>query len=433
MRKKAKPEPTEELPLDKVTDTPSDEAAEEPAGEDETTDDELTDALTAVLDAVEVETEAEAEVEAEAEIADVEMDALPLFVKRKKWWQTTLAIIGAALVALCVVAYVAVVYTDAANARYVPVGVYVQSADLSGMNAAQVHEELNDHLQRLAALPLELLVVNETERVTLGDVASFDAGLIADEALAVRAQTAFVKRFRHDWLKEKLPTEITLHHAIDKDTVTSYVEDLADRANRKPKNAKLVFVEAEYIMAIKPDKAGISIDTTTTIDLIVAQAGEAIKAGRAGSVTVPYLQPKAKITAKSLSKKTALIVSLTKRRIFLFKGDKLVKTYPCAIGTPAHPTPRGDFIIEAKRYMPTWSNPGSGWAKDMPATIAPGPSNPLGLRALNLNYPGIRIHGTTNIGSIGSAASHGCMRVPNSLIVDLYPRVEVNDPVYIRF
>jgi lipoprotein-anchoring transpeptidase ErfK/SrfK len=67
----------------------------------------------------------------------------------------------------------------------------------------------------------------------------------------------------------------------------------------------------------------------------------------------------------------------------------------------------------------------------MPATIGPGPNNPLGTRALNLNASGIRIHGTTANSSIGTAASHGCMRMHRWDIEDLYDRVEVGTPVLI--
>ena len=79
--------------------------------------------------------------------------------------------------------------------------------------------------------------------------------------------------------------------------------------------------------------------------------------------------------------------------------------------------------------MPRWVNPGSVWAKDMPKVIPPGFSNPLGVRALALNATAILIHGTSNYGSIGSAASHGCIRMRNSDIVNFFPLIGVGVPV----
>jgi lipoprotein-anchoring transpeptidase ErfK/SrfK len=73
----------------------------------------------------------------------------------------------------------------------------------------------------------------------------------------------------------------------------------------------------------------------------------------------------------------------------------------------------------------------------MPATIGPGASNPLGLRAMNLNNAkgkdtGYRIHGTSKLGSIGTAASHGCIRVANKNIVKLYKKVPTGTPVVVQ-
>ena len=69
----------------------------------------------------------------------------------------------------------------------------------------------------------------------------------------------------------------------------------------------------------------------------------------------------------------------------------------------------------------------------MEETIAPGPSNPLGVRALAVSCGGgIFLHGTTNTGGLGSPGSHGCVRLSNSNIVELYDRVSVGIPIIIR-
>jgi L,D-transpeptidase ErfK/SrfK len=67
----------------------------------------------------------------------------------------------------------------------------------------------------------------------------------------------------------------------------------------------------------------------------------------------------------------------------------------------------------------------------MPETIPPGPGNPLGTRALNLNASGIRIHGTANVNSIGTAASHGCVRMVQRDVEELYDLVDVGTPVFV--
>jgi L,D-transpeptidase ErfK/SrfK len=110
----------------------------------------------------------------------------------------------------------------------------------------------------------------------------------------------------------------------------------------------------------------------------------------------------------------------------------LAKTYAVATGTPQYPTPKGNFQIVLKRFRPTWVNPDpSGWGKSLPKSIPPGPSNPLGTRAMNLNSPGIRIHGTTNIRSLGTAASHGCIRMAMPDVEELFEKVDSGTPVII--
>jgi lipoprotein-anchoring transpeptidase ErfK/SrfK len=266
--------------------------------------------------------------------------------------------------------------------------------------------------------------------VDLGEVAHFDHKRIVNEIMEVRGRENFLIRARHDWLGEEIQREVELYHAIDETAISTYVKDLAKSYDSKPKNAKRSV--KGYDIVIKADVSGRKIEIKQTEERMMSCAQTAAETGKTSSVIVPYKELKAKTTAAKLAKKTGLVVSLSKRRIYLYKGDKLVKSYPCAIGTPSHPTPKGDFKIVAKRSAPTWTNPGSAWASSMPDSIPPGPSNPLGLRALNLNAPGIRIHGTTNIGSLGTPASHGCMRVANAQIVDLFSRVSTGDPVYVK-
>jgi lipoprotein-anchoring transpeptidase ErfK/SrfK len=80
---------------------------------------------------------------------------------------------------------------------------------------------------------------------------------------------------------------------------------------------------------------------------------------------------------------------------------------------------------------PTWYNRGSTWAENMPASIGPGPNNPLGTRAMTINGGGVLIHGTHDTGSIGSSASHGCVRMSIPDVEALFNQCNVGMPVYI--
>jgi hypothetical protein len=105
-----------------------------------------------------------------------------------------------------------------------------------------------------------------------------------------------------------------------------------------------------------------------------------------------------------------------------------------ATGSRRYATPKGTFKIVNKRFRPTWVNPAKysgGWGAGLPAKIGPGPGNPLGTRALDLNVGGIRIHGTSNAASIGYNVSHGCIRMHMPEVEELFELVGVGTPVVI--
>jgi lipoprotein-anchoring transpeptidase ErfK/SrfK len=116
-----------------------------------------------------------------------------------------------------------------------------------------------------------------------------------------------------------------------------------------------------------------------------------------------------------------IVVSLLDRKIALFEDGRVVKIYPIAVGKHSTPSPSGSFHIASRVVRPTWYQPG----KAVPA----GPANPLGTRWMGLGYKGYGIHGTNRPKSIGKAASHGCIRMRNEDVEDLFARVEVGDPV----
>jgi len=99
-------------------------------------------------------------------------------------------------------------------------------------------------------------------------------------------------------------------------------------------------------------------------------------------------------------------------RLDAFVGDSLVRTMPIAVGMPAYKSPRGDFVISSIEWNPWWIPPASPWAAKEKRT-PPGPGNPMG--RVKLNFRDLYfLHGSPLDASIGSAASHGCIRLHNT-------------------
>jgi lipoprotein-anchoring transpeptidase ErfK/SrfK len=128
-----------------------------------------------------------------------------------------------------------------------------------------------------------------------------------------------------------------------------------------------------------------------------------------------------------------IIVDIGDLRLYLYRDGKLIKTYPVATGQPAYPTPTGEYAVVDKIKDPTWLPPNSDWAKDA-QPIPPGTENPLGTRWMGTSAPGVGMHGVppSEDSSIGTYASHGCVRMHNWDAVDLFDRIVVGMPVTIQ-
>ena len=104
-------------------------------------------------------------------------------------------------------------------------------------------------------------------------------------------------------------------------------------------------------------------------------------------------------------------LNIPELRLTVYEGDEILRTYPVAVGLKGHDTPTGSFAITHAEWNPWWRPPAREWAKDDKIT-PPGPNNPMG-RVKLFFLPYYFFHGTPESGSIGSAASHGCVRMLN--------------------
>jgi lipoprotein-anchoring transpeptidase ErfK/SrfK len=118
------------------------------------------------------------------------------------------------------------------------------------------------------------------------------------------------------------------------------------------------------------------------------------------------------------------------------EGDKPVAAYPITVGSSQTASPIGEWRVRGIAKMPTFR-----WDKEMLKhgkrggnfyLLRPGPRNPVGVMWIALNKKGIGIHGTNDPGSIGHAASHGCIRLANWDVVRLATKIKPGDNVSIH-
>src|SRR5579863_2228682 len=119
-----------------------------------------------------------------------------------------------------------------------------------------------------------------------------------------------------------------------------------------------------------------------------------------------------------------IVVSILDRKLVLLEGDRVVKTYDVAVGKTTTPTPEGEFQIINHIPNPTYYGTG--------VVIGPGNGNPLGTRWMGLSAKGYGIHGTNVPSSVGKSASHGCFRMRQNDLEELFEMVDVGVTVELR-
>ena len=141
-----------------------------------------------------------------------------------------------------------------------------------------------------------------------------------------------------------------------------------------------------------------------------------------------------KVTTSELATRypRVIIINRSDFTLTLYKNLKSFKSYGIAVGQAGLESPPGLHSVTDKTVDPTWYVPQAAWAGSLAGQVIPGgaPDNPLKARWIGF-FPGDGIHGTADDASIGSAASHGCIRMHVPDVEDLYDRVEVGDPVYV--
>ncbi len=315
----------------------------------------------------------------------------------------------------------------------VPKGVTLVSRDLSGMTETQARDAMENAVSTPMLRPVTVTGDKKTWTFDPKGVVSIDVESMLNEAYSTRRSATFASRLNSELRGVPLPNDVKPKYAIDSSAVAQWVAQTAVTVNRPSIDSSRTIVKHKYKFKITPAVYGAKVlKTISTRTIVSALSAEAALSSADRSVTLAVVPVKPKVLQSSF--KTAIIVSLSQCRIRLYKGDKLVKSYSCAPGRPAFPTPTGDFKINNKQRFAPWINPGSAWAASMPPMIPGGPGNPMGSTKIGIDYPGVFMHGVPpgEYGSIGTHASHGCMRMMPSAVLDLFGRVHIGNPVYIR-
>jgi len=295
---------------------------------------------------------------------------------------------------------------------------------LGGMTRAEAKEAIQS---RLMDPFLAKITINGgptgTHEFDPSRFVSTDVDGMVQEAISPWLASSFPERVARRVADRPIATEVALKYKVNQNSMGIWCKQLEKKVGRSAIDSTLtVFPDGK--ISISKSVEGHSIDGKKS----AASLLDAIKNNKKQvALKVTIIKPEK--TRENFGKTITVVRS--ERQMWLWNGPKLEVTYPVAVGTESYPTPLGTWKIVDKVKNPVWHNPHASWSMGMPETLGPGPSAPLGTRALYLDAPGIRFHGTSNSGSVGTAASHGCMRMVRDDIEALFPLVPIGIPVYI--
>ena len=298
-------------------------------------------------------------------------------------------------------------------------GVAAGGTDVSGLTLAEAEAKLAAAYTPLAGRQISATVAGRTFIVTPEKHLDF----------AFDARKSARRAYNAGLQPHTTPINVELYVKYSSKKLVAWSRKVRDTVSRAPRDAR-VNIGLRRIQRVT-SRDGRTVDASA----LYASARAALRDQTLDRALRPELKTvKPRITTAGLASAYGTIITIDRAnfKLRLFKRLKLSKTYGVAVGMPGYPTPTGRFSIANKAVNPAWTAPNSPWAGAYAnETVAGGSAeNPLKARWMGI-VNGVGIHGTGAPWSIGSRASHGCIRMTVPDVIDLYPRVPVGTPVVI--
>jgi lipoprotein-anchoring transpeptidase ErfK/SrfK len=341
--------------------------------------------------------------------------------------KTSIAVIVAALV---VVLGAAGAYAyDSSQKDIIAEGVTIAGVDVGGLDEEEAATLVRRRL--LAPLRHSLRVSFDGESWKLPGSklevrAEIDSAV--EEALADSQDGGLPGRLVRYVTGGDVSESISPRVAYSERAINRFVRHVAEEINREPRNAD-VEASGDSLEVVAGEDGRKLRDNKLTAEL-----NEAVLSASAPHTIVASVhatEPEVTKSEVAAEYPSYLTLDRSTFTLRLWENLKLAKTYTVAVGMEGLETPEGLYAIQEKEENPTWHVPDSDWAGSLAGTtVPPGPSNPIKARWMGI-YEGAGIHGTEETESLGSAASHGCVRMAIADVEELYDRVEVGTPIFI--
>ena len=222
-------------------------------------------------------------------------------------------------------------------------------------------------------------------------------------------------------LDQQIPLEdiypVYTFHTVDP-AEFKFIGEVPGKPSAQSQKKKLPYANYTEFLA---ERYHCSIDflerLNPTIKFNALQPGMEVRVPNVEPFKIEEMPPSGNFPEAEELKGRRIVIHRKATILELYEGETLIASVPIAPGSPAHPTPPGKWRIVGVAAMPTfrWDKGVLDYGKRTSNfyLLPPGPNNPVGVGWIGLNKPGIGIHGTNNPYSIGTWASHGCMRSLN--------------------
>jgi len=334
-----------------------------------------------------------------------------------------LVIAGLLVAGIAGTAFAAYRYDQARADRILP-GITIVGVSVGEMTRSQAIKAVSAKIQETLSSSLTIQAGGREWDRTLADLGlTADVETPVDRAVALSASYSWLSRTYRRIANKPIVRSFDVSYTLGQDPLNQFIAQVERTLAVAPRSASYELVDGKVRMVRA--KSGRALPPTRSLQLLQNAITDRLPA-----VELPVRTVRPKVTNQKVGK--AIIVNLSSNRITLLDAFKSVRTYRVATAMRGYLTPPGSWHVIGKVMNPTWHNPAPDtWGKGEPLVIPPAPNNPLGTRALYLDAPGIRIHGTPADYSIGTYASHGCIRMHIRESEALYPLVPVGTPVFI--
>jgi lipoprotein-anchoring transpeptidase ErfK/SrfK len=334
------------------------------------------------------------------------------------------------LVALLLLAAVGAYAWDSSRNDEIADGVTIGSVDVGGMTADEARDKVESKLVDPLRGPVTVHFEGVKYKLSADklDISSDINGMVDQALEESRAGGLPVRVWRYATGGE-VDAAISPQITYSNKAIDEFIGKVTDVVDRDPVDASIAPTATSLNTVAGKD--GVSVEEGK----LRSRIERAVQSPRQREVRLPVHRVAPEVTQDELAAKypTYITVDRASFTATLWVDLKLAKQYTIAVGQPAYPTPAGLFAIESKQVDPVWSVPNSPWAGELGGTTVAGGTveNPLKARWMGVTA-GAGFHGTDDVGSLGTAASHGCLRMSVPDVIDLYDRVDVGTPVYIQ-